>query len=69
MKILMKIRYFYTFFEKGYPIVGSFICDGDGAFRAVGYLIINDDFITDDASSIKESCEALEIEGVTVNKQ
>lgn len=60
--------YVYTF-EKGCPITVTFVAGEDGSVRATGYFIINDDFVTDDESSIEKSCKALGIEGVTVTKK
>ena len=60
--------YLYVF-ESGCPVAVTFIADGEGSIRAIGHFIINDTFETDGEDSIKESCEALGIEGVTVKKQ
>lgn len=60
--------YVYTF-EKGCPITVTFVAGEDGSVRAIGYFIINDDFLTDDESSIEKSCKVLGIEGVTVTKK
>ena len=60
--------YLYVF-EKGCPVAVTFVSDGGDALRAVGYFIMNDEFIAEDENSIKESCEALGIHDVTVKKQ
>ena len=60
--------YLYVF-ENGCPILITFVAGEDGSFRAIGYFIINDTFVTDDEHSIIESCEVLGINGVTVKKQ
>lgn len=56
-------------FENGCPIVVTFATNGEGSLRAVGHFIMNDKFITEDEKSIKESCEALGINEVTVKKR
>ena len=60
--------YLYVF-ENGCPILITFVAGEDGSFRAVGYFIINDTFVTDDEYSIIESCKASGINNVTVKKQ
>ena len=60
--------YLYVF-ENGCPVLMTFVSGEEGAFRAVGYFIINDTFVTDDEHSIIESCKTLGISGVTVEKQ
>ena len=60
--------YLYVF-ENGCPILITFVAGEDGSFRAVGYFIINETFVTDDEHSIIESCKALGINHVTVKKQ
>ncbi len=67
-KVNVNKTYLYVF-EKGCPIAVTFVADGDGAFRALGRFLINDTFVTDDEQSIKNSCEILGINGVTVKKQ
>ena len=59
--------YLYVF-ENSCPILISFVAGEDDSFRAIGYFIINDTFVTDDENSIIKSCEALGIKGVTVKK-
>ena len=59
--------YLYVF-ENGYPIVISLAENGEDTFKVVGHFIINDEFVTDDEISIKESCEKLRINGVSVKK-
>ncbi|MBQ8441596.1 MAG: hypothetical protein IJX19_13110 [Clostridia bacterium] len=56
-------------FEKGCPIVVSFITEEDGAFRVSGQFIINDRFVTDDEDSIQESCKAFGFDNVKVTEQ
>lgn len=56
-------------FEKGCPIVVSFITEEDGAFKASGQFIINDAFVTDDEDSIQESCKAFGFDNVKVKEQ
>lgn len=56
-------------FEKGCPIVVSFITEDDGAFRVAGQFIINDRFVTDDEDSIQESCKAFGFDNVKVKEQ
>jgi hypothetical protein len=56
-------------FENGYPIAVTFVANGEGAVHAVGHFIINDEFITEDENSIKESCEKMGIDNVTVKKR
>ena len=60
--------YLYVF-ENGCPILITFVAGEDSSFRAVGYFIINDTFVTDDEYSIIESCKASGINNVTVKKQ
>ena len=60
--------YLYIF-ENGSPIAVTFVSDGNNSLRAVGHFIINDNFIATDINGIKESCEALGINDVTVIKQ
>ncbi len=60
--------YLYVF-ENGCPILITFVAGEDGSFRAIGYFIINDTFVTDDEHSIIESCKFLGINDVTVKKQ
>ena len=60
--------YLYVF-EKGCPVAVTFVSDGGDALRAVGHFIMNDEFIVEDENSIKKSCEALGINGTTVQKQ
>ena len=60
--------YLYVF-ENGCPILITFVAGEDGSFRAIGYFIINDTFVTDDEHSIIESCKVLGINDVTVKKQ
>ena len=60
--------YLYVF-ENGCPILITFVAGEDGSFRAVGYFIINDTFVTDDEYSIIESYKASGINNVTVKKQ
>lgn len=60
--------YLYVF-ENGCPVLITFVVGEDGSFRAIGYFIINDTFVTDDEHSIIESCEASGINGVTVKKK
>ena len=60
--------YLYVF-ENGCPILITFVSGEDGSFRAIGYFIINDTFVTDDEHSIIESCKVLGINDVTVKKQ
>ena len=60
--------YLYVY-EKGYPVTVSFDPCENGAFRAYGHFIISDAFVTDDEQSIKESCEALGLAGVTVERR
>ena len=60
--------YLYVF-ENGCPILITYVAAEDGSFRAVGYFIINDTFVTDDEYSIIESCKASGINNVTVKKQ
>ena len=56
-------------FENGYPIAVTFVANGEGAVHAVGHFIINDEFITEDENSIKDSCEKMGIDNVTVKKR
>lgn len=66
----MDINKIYLYvFENGCPVAVTFVSDGDDTFRAIGNFIINDTFATDDDNSIKESCEALGINDVTVKRQ
>ena len=60
--------YLYVF-EKGCPVAVTFVSDGGDALRAVGHFIMNDEFIVEDENSIKESCEDLGINDITVKKQ
>ena len=60
--------YLYVF-EKGCPVLITFVEGEDGSFRAIGNFIINDTFVTDDEQSIIESCKTLGINDVTVKKQ
>jgi len=60
--------YLYVF-ENGCPILIIFSAGEEGSFRAIGYFIINDTFVTDDENSIMESCKVVGINGVTVKKQ
>ena len=60
--------YLYVF-ENGCPVLITFVAGEEGSFRAIGYFVINDTFVTDDEHSIIESCEVLGINGVTVKKQ
>ena len=62
-------RIYLFVFENGCPIAVTFVVDGNDSLRAVGHFIVNDKFITEDENSIKESCEALGINDVTVKKQ
>ena len=63
-----KTIYLYVF-EKGYPIAVTFVSGGNNSLKATGHFIMNDNFITDDESSIKESLKAVGINDVTVTKQ
>ncbi len=62
-------RIYLYVFENGCPIAVTFVAEGNDLLRAVGHFIVNDKFVTEDENSIKESCEALGINGVTVKKQ
>ena len=62
-------RIYLYVFENGCPIAVTFVADGKDSLRAVGHFIMNDEFIAEDENSIKESCEALGINDVTVKKQ
>ena len=62
-------RIYLFVFENGCPIAVTFLVDGEDSLRAVGHFIMNDEFIAEDDNSIKESCEALGINDVTVKKQ
>ena len=59
--------YLYVF-EEGYPITVSFIPGEDGAVRAIGYLILLNDFATDDEKTIEASCTASGVYGVKAKK-
>lgn len=63
-----KTIYLYVF-EKGCPIAVTFVSGGNNSLKAVGHFIVNDNFITDDESSIKESLKTVGINDVTVTKQ
>ena len=62
-------RVYLFVFEDGCPIAVTFVVDGKDLLRAVGHFIMNDKFIAENENSIKESCEALGINDVTVTKQ
>ena len=62
-------RIYLFVFENGCPITVTFVANGEDTMMAVGHFIVNDQFITENETSIKESCKALGINDVTVTKQ
>ena len=56
-------------FDSGYPIVVSFIPGESGSSRAIGYFIINDNFMCGSAREIEESCAIAGVKGVEAKKK
>ena len=63
-----EIKTYLYVFENGNPILMIFTPGEDGAFRANGHFIINDNFVTDNESAIVKSCEDAGVRGVTAIK-
>lgn len=68
-EVLGKNQLYLYVFERGCPILVSFVADGDDAYRAVGYFLLNEAFATESEESIRDSCEDIGIHGVTVQKR
>lgn len=62
-------RIYLYVFENGAPIAISFVCAGDGVFKAHGNFILNDNFSADSEESIKKSCGSFGFDDVTVEKK
>ena len=62
-----EVVYLYVF-EEGYPIIVSFVPGEDGAVRAIGQLLLIDDFATDDEKTVENSCALSGVFGVEAKK-
>ena len=60
--------YLYVY-ENGHPIAITLIPGESDSIRVIGNFIINDNFHTDDAEKIENSCAEIGINGVVAKKQ